>query len=111
MSAVPMSTGPIKPNASALVGMAAAASGRAAVSTTAILLNLSFMTLPSVFLAVNPHLNCVLRACTSNKAQAGTCKQLSLDISQHGESEDRRNLLSRSDIVVLWTDRSVIRLH
>jgi hypothetical protein len=49
-----MSAGARKPNASALVGMVAAASGRAAVSTTAILPNFSIMTHPSIYLAVSP---------------------------------------------------------
>ena len=80
-----------KPNASALVGMVvAAASGRAAVSTTAILRNFSFMTHPSVYLAVNPRLFCSLRTWTSNKAQAGISNRRSRDISRHGESEHRR---------------------
>src|SRR5450631_1582869 len=91
-----MSAGARKPNASALVGIAVAASGIAAVSTTAILLNFRFMTLPSVYLAVNPHLNCSLRTWTSNKAQAGICNQLSRDISRHGESEGRREFVVAS---------------
>jgi hypothetical protein len=48
MSAAPTSAGARKPNASALVGIAAAESGIAAVSTTAILRSFRFMTRPSV---------------------------------------------------------------
>ena len=46
-----------KPNASALVGMVAAASGRAAVSTTAILRNFSFMTHPLCLFRDEPALD------------------------------------------------------
>jgi hypothetical protein len=45
-----------KPNASAFVGMVAAASGRAAVSTTAMLRNFSFMTHPFVDFGGEPAL-------------------------------------------------------
>src|SRR5215813_912369 len=92
MSTVPMSAGPRKPNASALVGMAVAAIGRTAVSTTNILLNFNFMTRPSAVLAVNPRLICCLRAWTSNTAQAGIRNRLPNDIARHGESEDYRDL-------------------
>jgi Phage integrase, N-terminal SAM-like domain len=51
MNAGPRSAGPKrKPNASALVGMEAAASVRAAVSTTAILRNFSIMTRLPLFI-------------------------------------------------------------
>jgi hypothetical protein len=83
------SAGARKPNASALVGMVAAASERTAVSTTAILPNFSIMTHPSVYSAVDPHV-CSLRTYASNKAQAGISNQLSRYISRHGESDDHR---------------------
>ena len=63
--------------------MVAAASVRAAADTTAILPNFSIMTRL-------PLMNC-LPTETSNKAQAGISRPLSRDISQHGESEDRRD--------------------
>jgi hypothetical protein len=88
MIAEPMSAGARrKPNASALVGMVAAASVRVAADTTAILPNFSIMTRLPVYLAVNPHLDCSLPTETSNKAQAGISDRLSGDISQHSESD------------------------
>jgi hypothetical protein len=65
------------------------------VSTTVSLRNFSFMTRPSVFVAVNPHLNCSLRTWTSNEAQAGIYDQQSRNISRHGEFEDRRDVQLR----------------
>jgi hypothetical protein len=59
-------------------------------------------TSPSVYLAVNPHLDCSLRTQTSNKAQAGISSRPSRDISRHGESEDRRDFQWRR-LVRVWT--------
>src|SRR5712691_9820446 len=72
---------PTLPNASALVGMAAAASVRAAVDTTAILPNFSIMTRLPLFICLPTE--------TPNKAPVGISRPLSRDISRYGKSEDR----------------------
>jgi hypothetical protein len=59
-------------------------------------------TSPSVYLAVNPHLDCSLRTQTPNKAQAGISSRPSRDISRHGESEDHRAFQWRR-LVRVWT--------
>jgi hypothetical protein len=66
--------------ASALVGMAAAASASAAADTTAILPNFSIMLLPLIICLPNE---------TSNKARAGISRPPSRDISRYGKSENR----------------------
>jgi hypothetical protein len=66
--------------ASALVGMAAAASASAAADTTAILPNFSIMLLPLITCLPNE---------TSNKARAGISRPPSRDISRYGKSENR----------------------
>jgi len=89
MIAEPMSAGARrKPNASALVGIVAAASVRATVDTTAILPNFSIMTRPFVYWRLTRA--CSLPTETSNKARAGISDRLSRDISRHGESETAR---------------------
>ena len=66
--------------ASALVGMAEAASASAAADTTAILPNFSIMLLPLIICLPNE---------TSNKARAGISRPPSRDISRYGKSENR----------------------
>lgn len=66
--------------ASALVGMAAAASASVAADTTAILPNFSIMLLPLIICLPNE---------TSNKARAGISRPPSRDISRYGKSENR----------------------